>query len=425
MWSGRCKGGWLRILEVLLAIPIVAFFILAAANLSPFTSPREYSSLHLRNLALSTLSKMDERGVLTNLVWSGDYFNLKAELETVLPPNIAYNLTVYHLTSLNVSQGKEKILEKKLVREVSVSNFKGEGSPWTESVNYYVSPSEVSYYVQAEKSNSSIYLVACSDAPGWWITGYVPQTMAKSLKEYLVNYYVNVTIINDTSQLYSYLFEDPPVNATVINCHGEAVPIPDQYVSGGNPNWIQYIRDIRGNTLNYNWTWVSIVGYPFYYVSNRNYENWKAWGVTGLYRVATDGLSVFATNEKGSGWRTRDIGIVYMTTVALEAMNTYGIQFSPYQSSSRALERQWMVSNGWDVELLLFDDKGTGYLPVAVFRNGGGRFIHTGLVRTPEIRVPVISLLALTQPTLHEILMNLEQAMKIIVLEVSYIGGGG
>ncbi len=454
IFKKRKRKGWLRTFELILAVPIVAFIVLFAAYLAPTPSPQQYTTVQLKGFALSTLSKLNQRGYLTHAVYNEDWLGLKKELDTSFPPNIIYNFTVYRYQEINktVRLG-EKIKEVRLVKVGQITNFKGVNKPkWAESVNYHVSTAQVTFTVETQKSNKTIYLLGCTDAPGWWITGYTPHSLAILMKNYLDPYFTNVTIINDTDQLEN-LFLNPPNGTIIINCHGVAVPIPSNYVSGNLPNWQSYMQDIRAGIINHNWTWVNIVGYPFTYVSNRNYDNcndwvcvwgwivqlltggdisgewdchcWTWWGVTGLYGIGPPGLSIVVTGSSSTDSRISDIGVVNATQLGLETMNTYGIQYSPNQSFSRALDRSWMESNGWQVQLETFEER-NGYCSAAVFNrsNSSGKLINIGLSRPPEPRVPVVTLLALTHPKLEQRIASIEQDLRVIVLQLTYISGG-
>ncbi len=60
------------------------------------------------------------------------------------------------------------------------------------------------------------------------------------------------------------LVRNPPDHAVVINCHDEVVPIPPSW--GGD--WYSYFRAIGRNIRDHGWIWVSLMGYPFYYVND-------------------------------------------------------------------------------------------------------------------------------------------------------------
>jgi hypothetical protein len=57
------------------------------------------------------------------------------------------------------------------------------------------------------------------------------------------------------------LVYDPPRNATFINSHGEALPLPVEEEG----NWLSFIRRIGQNVRDAGWVWTSITGYPFFY----------------------------------------------------------------------------------------------------------------------------------------------------------------
>ena len=115
-------------------------------------------------------------------------------------------------------------------------------------------------------------VINCSDAESWWVNvSQIVDIIEHTLSRY---YYVKMIIINSTEQLYRFI--ENPSNfsgenwdgAIVIDAHGEVVPIPSQFINGTTVNWkawySQIVKAIEGHGL----VWVSVVGYPFYYVSN-------------------------------------------------------------------------------------------------------------------------------------------------------------
>ena len=104
-------------------------------------------------------------------------------------------------------------------------------------------------------------------------------------------------ILNGTS-----LHGEAVKNAVIVNTCGEAVPIPSGYYSSNgvgydsaDGSYARYSYTLGQKVFDYNWTWVSIVGYPLYYVSNTalfpNTQN--TWGIYGMEEVGPAGLNSF------------------------------------------------------------------------------------------------------------------------------------
>jgi hypothetical protein len=134
-------------------------------------------------------------------------------------------------------------------------------------------------------------------------------------------------------------------NAIVINTNGEAVPMPQNFAINSSSDYAQYDYQL-GRLVNlYNWTWVSIVGYPLYYVSNTLALNatQNTWGIYGMQAVGAAGLNGFLRGIDGqpysynNNWLTSDVGVVTLTSTALGNCSYYGIFPSPTQTASRAL----------------------------------------------------------------------------------------
>ena len=82
----------------------------------------------------------------------------------------------------------------------------------------------------------TLYILNCSDANGWWITGYTSQSLAQNLYNLLSPYFAHTVMVQNTAQLGQILngtslHGEDVQNAVVINTCGEAVPIPSGYCS--------------------------------------------------------------------------------------------------------------------------------------------------------------------------------------------------
>ena len=91
-------------------------------------------------------------------------------------------------------------------------------------------------------NGGTLYILNCSDANGWWITGYTAQSLAQDLYNLLSPYFVNTVMVQNTSQLMQLLnnqtLSNSPTervqNAVVINTFGESVPMPSEYYQGNS-----------------------------------------------------------------------------------------------------------------------------------------------------------------------------------------------
>jgi hypothetical protein len=143
------------------------------------------------------------------------------------------------------------------------------------NVTFNVTPEKI-----GQNNGGTLYILNCSDANGWWITGYTAQSLAQDLYNMLSPYFVNTVMVQNTSQLAQILTNtslqgEIVQNAVIINTFGEAVPIPRTYASMYSSGLSQYFHFLGKQVNTFNWTWTSIVGYPFYYVSNTSYFYWE------------------------------------------------------------------------------------------------------------------------------------------------------
>jgi hypothetical protein len=93
-------------------------------------------------------------------------------------------------------------------------------------------------------------------------------------------------------------------NATVINPFGEAVPIPAGYYTAkgyrsDDQSYANYSYTLGLRVNAYNWTWVSIVGYPFYYVTNMK---------TTPFNTTQNTWNLWHANNRNSRYWRRTIG---------------------------------------------------------------------------------------------------------------------
>ena len=247
----------------------------------------------------------------------------------------------------------------------SISNTESLGV--TNDVSTYTAASSnVTFNVTPQKigegnNGGTLYILNCSDANGWWITGYTAQSLAQDLYNLLSPYFVNTIMVQNTNQLAQILSGTPlqtetVQNAVIINTFGEAVPIPSSYASQYSPDFAKYPHLLGQKVSAYNWTWASIVGYPFYYVSNTGYfsgsgpNDQNAWGIFGMKQVSVPGINAFLRGIDGQTYQSNsngiasDVGVVTFTSQALDSCNYYGIYPSSYQTSTRALSNSILQS---------------------------------------------------------------------------------
>jgi hypothetical protein len=229
-------------------------------------------------------------------------------------------------------------------------------------------------------------------------------------------------------------------DAVVINTFGEAVPIPSWYADRyPRDNYAEYCYVLGQKVNQHNWTWVSIVGYPLYYVSNTAefVGSHNSWGIYGMIRVAQAGINAFLQGidnpysdsySYDSSGITGSPGIVHLTSEALELVNYYGIYPAPYQTSTRALSSSILTYYNLDVRpsdyvFELVD----GWIAGATFSHKAGEETHgaltaIGLTRTPDIRITALALLQYYRPALYRSEFGALGTTRLVVLQLSQQG---
>jgi hypothetical protein len=238
-------------------------------------------------------------------------------------------------------------------------------------------------------------------------------------------------------------------NAVIINTCGEAVPIPSgYYCSSGvgydstHTSYARYAYVLGQRVLQYNWTWASIVGYPFYYVSNAATfsTNENNYGIYGMKSVGESGLNAFLrgldnmTYSYVSTWIAQPSDSsysAYLSSQAMDSCNYYGIYPSSYQTSTRALPTSIISTYHLNVTTYVLNTV-TTWNPAAVYRHTvsvagvnqyRGAFYAIGLTRTPDIRLTALGLLADYHPRLYASEYTANGTSRLVVLQLGLVGG--
>ena len=437
----------MRTIEVMLVIIIILGAFLIASFFAVLPSPREVSPLNLRRLALTTLQVLDVNYSLSETVFKSSddpaWGQLQVALSACLPPNVIYNLTVYEVQS-----GSETGLYR-FITSISNAESLGVGS---DAASYLVASSNVTFRVTPEKVgergvSGTLYILNCSDANGWWVTGYTTHSLAQDLYNMLSPYFQTTIMVQNTEQFGQILNNqslqgEVVQNAVIINTCGEAVPIPSAYCTSpySDGSYARYCHFLGNMTRRYNWTWVSIVGYPLYYVSNigsfPNNEN--TYGIYGMIQVGPAGLNAFlrgldnkAYSYSSSSITTSLSDPVYLSSEALYYCNYYGIYPSPYQTSTRALPDSILTTyNLPNSSVMYIFNKVGSWIPGAVYRHVAagdnkvtGSLFALGLTRTPDIRLTVLGLLCAFKPRLYRSEYTATNATRLVVLQLGQAGG--
>jgi hypothetical protein len=446
----------IRTIEVLFTIIIIAGAFVAVSYFTVLPPPSQVSPMNLRRLSFSTLQTLNSNYDLSNAafqpnnasLWSG----VQVALSASLPSNVVYNLTVY-----DVNGDDGKIYDS----VASISNAQSMGST-SDMSTYTVASLNVTFSFSPQKigegtNGGTLYILNCSDANGWWITGYTAQSLAQDLYNLLSPYFVNTIMVQNTNQLRQ-LIDNQTIsgspservqNAVVINTFGESVPMPQEYYQGNSRanegydasapsgmNYVRYCYTLGSKVRAYNWTWASIVGYPFYYVSNNvvfsGVQN--GWGIYGMRMTASAGSRAFLEGladqpySYNSNGIASDVGVVTLTDHTVDNTNYYGIYPSSYQTSTRALSNSILGSYSLSIGFNVFNPVGN-YNPGAIYnhKTSGssditGSFLALGLTRTPDVRVTGLSLLSYYKPRLYSSLYTANGTSRLVVLQLGLMG---
>jgi len=438
----------MRTIEVLIVIVIITGAFIAASFFAVLPWPRQVSPMNLRRLSFTTLQMLDSNHDLSRAAFETDnatlWGGLQIALAASLPPNVIYNLTIYEVSQAGMGQLYIP------VDGASISNAENLGAT-SDASTYMVASSNVTFNVIPEKigeksGGGTLYILNCSDAPGWWITGYTAQSLAQDLYNLLSPYFARTIVVQSTTQLATILDGnalqgETLQSAVVINTCGEAVPIPSgNYATQGSANnYAKYCYILGQRVRQYNWTWASIVGYPLYYVSNTVLfaTQQNTYGIYGMLCVGQAGINAFLQGLDGQTYNYVADGVTSSSSTPVNLLpeivgycNYYGIYPSPSQTSTRALSTS--ILNGYNLTLGLdmFSRFASNYIPGAVYRHVfsdstdvTGSLFALGLTRSPDIRLTALGILSYYQPRLLPSLYNATDTSRVVVLQLGLVGG--
>ncbi len=423
---------------------IFAVAFVSASFFAVLPSPQQVSSTNLRQLALTTLQILGRNEALSETVFKATsdpaWTNLEIALSACLPPNVAYNLTVYDMIAVGDTTTYRGIH--------SISNSEGGIGTNSEASTYLATSTNVTYTISPQRISGTLYILNCSDANGWWITGYTGQSLAEDMQNLLSPYFNTTVMVQNTADLGLLLDgnqitsnpHEKVTDAVVINAFGEAVPIPSTYAdSYSQGSYAEYCYEVGKRVNEHNWTWVSIVGYPFYYTSNteRFSTDDNSWGIYGMIHTGPAGLNAFLKGldvennpfySYDSSWITGSPGVVSFTPEAFHSSNYYGLYPSPYQTATRALP-SWIQGTYNTVAKASIFNQADGRYAAATFEHvGTGAFTAIGLTRIPDIRIGTLALLMYYHPIIYRSEFTLDPderpTQRLVVLQLSQQGGG-
>jgi hypothetical protein len=417
--------------------------------------PQVVSNQDLRSLALTTLQTLDVEGELRKTIFSPtndpSWTELQISLTSSLPPDVVYNLSVYDIVEFPQGSAVHDFV-------YSISNTQNGLSVDSQAIAYLVASPSTEFIKTPKKVDRTLYILNCSDSNGWWITGYTARSLASDVGNLLSRYFQATVPINSTYQ-FGLLLSGTSLKgesiegAVIMNTFGEAVPIPADYCQGHSRqsegydsqsgSYAKFAYTVGSRTRQYNWTWVSIVGYPLYYVSNTAiFSSSQAWGIYGTVSVGQPGLQAFLQGLDGQTYLynsqglTGSPGVVYFTQSAINFANYYGVYPSYYQTSTRAIDSSILTTYHLSIDNVrgyIFQSLSDGsktWIAGATYshKHQGdeihGSFTAIGLTRTPDVRVSALAILMHYNPELFSSELTFKGSSRLVWLELAKLGGG-
>ena len=350
----------LRTVETLFVITLVFTTFATVLYYTPLPPPRTASNIGLNELSESVLNSLDADGSLTNAAFSNnasDWSKLLKSIDASVPVGVVYKVTAYEI-DLNQANGTLSYTPIK-----TGTNAVGDMPSGSISTSYTISSPNVTITQTPEKIGAkqgkalTLYILDCDDANGWWTTGFTSGTLASDVNSSASPYFGTTIIVKNTTALGNllagrHISNNPKENiqgAVIVNTFGESIPVP----SNNATNFMKYPYYIGTKVNRYNWTWVSIVGYPFYYASNKvSYSGAQnSWGIYGMQVIGAAGLNAFLqgidgraytatpdvsfnpSSATGSGWTNPTYAYSQDSQSATTTINNSAETYSSYGAS--------------------------------------------------------------------------------------------
>ena len=181
------------------------------------------------------------------------------------------------------------------------------------------------------KALPALYLLDIQGYGSSWVSS---EELLRILQP-LVGKLISKVVVVSTPTEWENLLNNGPASAIIINCHGEAVPATASIASNADDpsNWVSLFRKI-GERVRNGWIWVSVIGYPFYYIVNS----------TSLYAQngpGDSGAKVVLGSAIGGyglfwGYNGEDL-LARITDAGAVAANLTGIKLPEVVHASRSL----------------------------------------------------------------------------------------
>ncbi|MCX6641865.1 MAG: hypothetical protein NTV15_00555, partial [Candidatus Bathyarchaeota archaeon] len=407
----------MRTLESLFVVIIVFATLTTVFNHGVLPAPIETSSTGLRELADSAIATLDKEGYLTQSIFEKNSVlsdaKWKSVVETIdsaLPLGTVFQLKVYRIDEDPVTG----IINYTTLR--TSGNAENGLPPGSITTSYTITSPDVTVTKIPETITPTrpitLYILDIQEANGWWITGYDGHTLAQTVKEAMNPYFKLIVMVTNMTD-YEKLLNGQKVttnslenvqSAIVVNPFGETIPIPTDPTAW---NKDQFTFKLGGKVNTYNWTWVSLVGYPFYYLTNTgrysgDQNGWGIYGMTQLGPIGYDGFLYGLDNPavnfgsitlSGTG-QSSSPGVVDYSDEILRNQLYYGIFPGEKQTATRAFSLSYLSSHHVQLGKNCFSGKyyspstigtGTWTTPTGAYSNDGVTFAQTSLNNAKQI----------------------------------------
>ena len=260
----------MRMVEALFVVVLVTGAMVGVINNTFIPAPIEKSSKGLEDTGISILQSLDQDYSLSYAAFSEEPSSpeaIRLSIESVLPPNMVYRITVQ---SIDESTG---IIEYEPVWETD--NFDGTPPTGSKTVTYTVTNPKVTMesgkgVISVGGKPVNLYILNCQDAYSWYPPKVGLEDLGHNIGGMLESWFASDPTYVDTIAKLNTLIEIPPdplendprSNAIVLNPLGGATPVP----IGASTEVKRALANAVGHAARYwNWTYMCYFGEPEVY----------------------------------------------------------------------------------------------------------------------------------------------------------------
>jgi hypothetical protein len=423
----------MRMVEALFVVVLVTGAMVGVINNTFIPAPIEKSSKGLEDTGISILQSLDQDYSLSYAAFSEEPSSpeaIRLSIESVLPPNMVYRITVQ---SIDESTG---IIEYEPVWETD--NFDGTPPTGSKTVTYTVTNPKVTMesgkgVISVGGKPVNLYILNCQDAYSWYPPKVGLEDLGHNIGGILEPWFATEpTYVGTIAELTTLIeipsgpkdVDDPRNNAIVLNPLGGATPVPIE----ANTDTKVTLANAVGHAARYwNWTYMCYFGEPEVYF-NAPTDGWS-----GLKMDEDKTLMNILSGLDNQGIVTPSEDPQKPSTVPPEYTDRAKYYYSYYgiNPGSTPQELAWDFKEQVKTQYHLVQKEDvfvpTGGLSGNVYAHIPGSDVEgsiflLGLTQTPDERITAIGILLYYKPGLYRLDFLEQDTIRFVTLTLAQMG---